>query len=468
MEGWLYKKGAIGFGGEKKRWCVLEEKGSQGVLRYYGKPDLKSLKGSIKLAEMTDVEEHGDATFDVACKNRVFHLRAETVEDAKRWATYLRAKSQGVPAASPVDDDREVTGSPWLVDGVWLDGNAPAPIRMVADLGHLEGMRNGQHCAHVRLADGSTFSVDGLTVGGAGKEVAAAGEHKLLASIAEGPTLPLAAAPAAAAAPTSPRDASAAAAALAGACVLLCARVPAVATRADALAVALLAYAAVAALARAAAARRAAAPPPGGYGALAATAPSATYALVLKSLSPEKVAKKRRCSSHAAIEPSLLPTAVGAGLPAVAEEAGVDFSGSYALDVAASDNPTEMLAALGVSWAFRKAISKFSRTVHIEHDHDAWTETTVAPGVTRTTHLDLSGAPTVEISPVDKSAVTITASVQGDAVVSTSAYPPGSGKAQHISRTLEGGGARYVVVNTLTVGDREIKVRSVFNRVAHD
>ena len=163
MEGWLYKKGAIGFGGEKKRWCVLEEKGSQGVLRYYGKPDLKSLKGSIRLAEMTDVEEHGDATFDVACKNRVFHLRAETVEDAKRWATYLRAKSQGVPAASPVDDDREVTGSPWLVDGVWLDGNAPAPIRMVADLGHLEGMRNGEHCAHVRLADGSTFSVDGLS-----------------------------------------------------------------------------------------------------------------------------------------------------------------------------------------------------------------------------------------------------------------------------------------------------------------
>ena len=82
--------------------------------------------------------------------------------------------------------------------------------------------------------------------------------------------------------------------------------------------------------------------------------------------------------------------------------------------------------------------------------------------------IDLSGAPTVEISPVDKSAVTMTSSVQGDAVVTTSAYPPGSGKAQHIARTLEGGGARYVVVNKLTVGDREIKVRSVFNRVAHD
>ena len=114
-----------------------------------------------------------------------------------------------------------------------------------------------------------------------------------------------------------------------------------------------------------------------------------SYALVLKSLSPEKVAKKRRCSSHAAIEPSLLPTAVGGGLPAVAEEAGVDFSGSYRLDLAASDNPMEMLAALGVSWPKRKAISMASRTVHIEHDHDAWTETTVAPGVTRITHLDL-------------------------------------------------------------------------------
>ena len=98
MEGWLWKKGHIGLGTEKKRWCVLEEKGSQGVLEYYSKADRKSLKGTIKLAEMTDVEDHGDGTFDIACKNRCFHLRAATAAEATRWVDYVRDRGQGVAA----------------------------------------------------------------------------------------------------------------------------------------------------------------------------------------------------------------------------------------------------------------------------------------------------------------------------------------------------------------------------------
>ena len=201
---------------------------------------------------------------------------------------------------------------------------------------------------------------------------------------------------------------------------------------------------------------------------MAAAAPRTTYALVLRSLVPPAVAKRR--SSHVSIEPSLRPhKATDKEGPGVADEAGggqaLDFSGSYALDLKASSDPTKMLTALGVPWMFRKAISKASRTVHIEHDHDAWTETAVTPVLTKTTHQDLTGTPVVQISPVDKTAVTSVSSVQGDAVVTKNTYPEGSSKSQFISRTLEDGGEHYVVENTLTVGDEVIKTRSVYNRV---
>jgi len=57
MEGWLYKKGAIGFGGEKKRWCVLEEKGSQGVLAHGG-PDARA---DARADLVADPPPHGHA-----------------------------------------------------------------------------------------------------------------------------------------------------------------------------------------------------------------------------------------------------------------------------------------------------------------------------------------------------------------------------------------------------------------------
>ena len=51
-----------------------------------------------------------------------------------------------------------------MVDGAWLDGRAPAALKTVAALGPLGDV--GPHAAHVKLADGTILSVDGLAAPG--------------------------------------------------------------------------------------------------------------------------------------------------------------------------------------------------------------------------------------------------------------------------------------------------------------
>ena len=121
--------------------------------------------------------------------------------------------------------------------------------------------------------------------------------------------------------------------------------------------------------------------------------------------------------------------------------------------------------------------------MHIEHDRDSWDETTVTPFRTVQDHFDLSGAPMLKLSPVDKSRVvcvprrasrktlrlcrsyTSTTRVEGRRVVSRVDFGPSSQKAQVITRALEDGGRTYVVVNLLTVGPKRIEVRSVFRKI---
>ena len=136
MEGWLYKKGGVT--GEKKRWCVLEERGSQGVIKYFTAQNCKTMKGTIKLSEMTEIEDHGDGTFDLACQMRVFHLRAESSAKAGEWVAYIRSRGQGVPsaAAAPPPPERGADGVPWMVDGVWLDAGPERRNERGASLAH--------------------------------------------------------------------------------------------------------------------------------------------------------------------------------------------------------------------------------------------------------------------------------------------------------------------------------------------
>ena len=63
--------------------------------------------------------------------------------------------------SSSSDEEEENTGIPWMIDGAWVDQRAPAPLRTVAALG---AVPDGEHAAHVRLADGSTLTRTPLLV----------------------------------------------------------------------------------------------------------------------------------------------------------------------------------------------------------------------------------------------------------------------------------------------------------------
>ena len=62
--------------------------------------------------------------------------------------------------------------------GAWVDERAPAPLRTVAALGSVP---DGEHAAHVRLADGSTLTAD--VCEGKQVEVATAGASTLVAAL---------------------------------------------------------------------------------------------------------------------------------------------------------------------------------------------------------------------------------------------------------------------------------------------
>jgi len=359
--------------------------------------------------------------------------------------------------------------------GAWVDERAPAPLRTVAALGIVP---DGEHAAHVRLADGSTLTAD--VTAGEPVEVATAGASTLVAALED---------------TTPPQPPSLLGTACASVALGLVgsAFVPRAATAGF-----LLASAAVASVKR--------------------KRPQKRYDLVLTTrLNPneEQPPRKRRKSELLGRRPSLVgirspgPQNRRPSLFSPQKAKCPDFSGTYVLDHAASDSNDEMMAALGVPWVARRAIRGTKRTVHIEHDGDVWDETTVTKFRTMEDHFDLSGTISasrgaavpslhsnasspgmmkvggfffdfeairtesratvlraggslVKISPVDKSSYTTTTTIQSGAVVTAVDFGS-EGKSQVITRRLDG--ARYVVLNELRIGSRVLKVRSVFNRV---
>ena len=89
---------------------------------------------------------------------------------------------------------------------------------------------------------------------------------------------------------------------------------------------------------------------------------------------------------------SQLLAGLARGLDAVSEQRGedagpmeaiVNFSGKWALDHSASDDPSEQLTALGVPWLARKAIANASRSLEIEQDGWSWRELVTTSIITK-------------------------------------------------------------------------------------
>ena len=426
-QGWLHKKGGTALSAERKRWFVLQGAGSEATLRY-SKEVNGGHRGTIRCEDIRGVVQDENA-LDIYTPDRTYHVRASSEQSAGQWATVIRCAAAGAEEVeSSSDDEDENTGIPWMIDGAWVDQRAPAPLRTVAALGSVP---DGEHAAHVRLADGSTLTAD--VCEGKQVEVATAGASTLVAALED---------------TTPPQPPSLLGTACASVALGLVgsAFVPRAAT-----AGLLLAGAAAASVKR--------------------KRPQKRYDLVLTTrLNPneEQPLRKRRKSELLGRRPSLVgirspgPQNRRPSLFSPQKAKCPDFSGTYVLDHKASDSNDEMMAVLGVPWVTRRAIRGTKRTIHIEHDGDVWDETTVTKFRTMEDHFDLSGGSLVKISPVDKSSYTTTTTVQSGAVVTAVDFGS-EGKSQVITRRLDG--ARYVVLNELRIGSRVLKVRSVFNRV---
>ena len=478
MEGWLWKKSKIGLQVSRRRWCTLSPSTLKIFTTRSKDTSPENLRGTIRIKDITEVVLGDDFEIFVACKFRVYEFRAEGDEDSAKWVRLLKKAARldlGRGRVSTMNSSL-VDGSfgiPWMIDGAWIDGVPPCPLKIEADAGPLSALEKtegGGHTAHVRLSDGSTFSCQGLSVDGDEKDVAVTGQNKLTASLeikkrahlnrpSSSPSSPFAMIFTGIVAVTS-------------AATLLSVKHFPDLLQSDLIITILLGYAILALAGWAYSLKKSS---------LDASDDDEVL-LILRAgqVIPEHEHRSRGKSTYD-IDTTLNPIPIGGReTPSVStssessscgltgENGEVNFSGEFELDLAGSDDPTEMLTALNVPWIARKAIKSSARTLHIEHDGQAWTETIVTTLLTRTINLNLDGKPTVEISPVDKSSVTSKTKAEGPKVVTTSDYGEGSGKSQRISRELQSEGELYVVYNVLTVNGKEILTMSRYKRIRSD
>ncbi|CAK0794532.1 unnamed protein product, partial [Prorocentrum cordatum] len=148
-------------------------------------------------------------------------------------------------------------------------------------------------------------------------------------------------------------------------------------------------------------------------------------------------------------------------------EGAVVFTGRWKLNLQRSDDPSEMLKAMNVPWAARAAVVRYARTVEIQQDGLQWTETMITPVVKKTVVMTLDGTPYVEMSPVDKSTLTMRSrySEDGQEVVTRSESSDGM-RSQVVARRLIEDGKVYYTVNALKVaGGKEYVTNNYFDRV---
>jgi len=409
MEGWVWKKSMLGLGTARRNYAILE----YDTLSFYSiKPTSPVEKADhirLKLMkdDITEIELLEDKTIVLGCRFRVYEMRSENGDvEAERWVSQLRvATGKNLTSVRPSAGTLEEHGIPWMVDGAWLDEMLPSPLTMVTKV-NLKSEKD-QHAAHVRLADGSTFTVEGLKVGGEGKEVASAGNKKLVAHLeqgdkndgeskgekskgrSEGGTLDVI------------NQAFAHAPAACAATMLVVRHWPDT-HASDEMLYAVLAIYLVGVVTYISMKLR-------GKGA----EQQGEVALVLRSSSVQDIdhnISKRRTSIVATRSnrtmSTLSPVQVrrkSAGSASDLREEGsqgggtVNFSGQYSLNLKLSADPTEMLTALGVPWIARKAIASSSRKLEIDHEGNEWTETIITSVMTKTMHLNLDGTPTVEV-----------------------------------------------------------------------
>ena len=196
ISGWVWRKSLLGLGTARRQFAVLD---NNKTMYFYSVKPMSPVEASdnlrLKLTsdDITEIELLEDKTIVLGCKFRVYEMRSENGDlEAVRWVEALReaiGMEKGDSRSAGGGGGRlEENGIPWMVDGAWLDEMLPAPLTMVTKVNlspknSSREKKKKKHSAHVRLADGSTFTVEGLEVGGESKEVASAGNKQLIAHL---------------------------------------------------------------------------------------------------------------------------------------------------------------------------------------------------------------------------------------------------------------------------------------------
>ncbi|GMH69037.1 hypothetical protein TrLO_g10649 [Triparma laevis f. longispina] len=505
MSGWLHKDRYLSLLPDSHNYFLL----TSDYLQYYsesghGSTTREYLRGTIHFDDIVDVSQDS-TSFSVVTWYRCYELKAESAEEAEKWVLAVREARGG---KMDVDGERRESvkrdvaggrgGKPWLVDEVWLDESSPIPLTQHAVVG--EDLK-GNHAVHVKVADGHVFTVRDLEVDGPPKDVAVTGERSLKASLRtkfdhtknnskKSNTIMKFL--------KQPSNLAFLGAAFA---LFLVEAFPAIfSDSAGKISVLIVCYV---------------------LGRYMIPLKDAVVSRVEVVLSSTEVVHRPKPKQHKEREKRMprrnpiyerrlsytdaqaknnspmkgggrdmaalvkgrnileegLPhpgdsddETVGAPVNAHPESKVnpdmVNFSGNFVLDLHGSSDPTEMLTAMGVPWIARKAISKTVRTLIIDHSGLQWTETIVAPMITKTMKMNLDGTPAMEVSPVDKSTIknVTTVTHDGKKVISVNTYPDAT-KSQVISRELVEEGSKYVVVNRLSMGDKVIETTSRFNRI---
>lgn len=155
---------------------------------------------------------------------------------------------------------------------------------------------------------------------------------------------------------------------------------------------------------------------------------------------------------------------------AVVPEGAVNFDGHYKLNTERSDDPSDMLQAMGVPWIARKGALKLARECTIQQNGLEWTETMKTGICTKTVKMRLDETPHTEISPLDRAVITMKSRYEedGQCVVTRSTSSRGD-KTQVVARYMIEDGRVYHTRNVLTVagpaGDQEMVTMNYFDRI---
>jgi hypothetical protein len=150
--------------------------------------------------------------------------------------------------------------------------------------------------------------------------------------------------------------------------------------------------------------------------------------------------------------------------------ASVDFSGTWVIDLNASDSPEPILKRLGASWFQRKLATSLKVEAVYRQTKDRLTIVTRAPVLSRTEELRLDGRPVTETESLTGPYTERTFwSADGTRLISISAFRTKDAKDARlrVARQLTRGGSGLVLSETLDVAGESPQpvVRRVWRRL---